>query len=410
MSSPSSTRKRAVVIGAGPGGLMAAERLASAGWAVDVYDRMPSMARKFLMAGRGGLNLTHSEPLETFLSRYGAGRERLEPAIRAFPPEAVIAWAEDLGVETFVGSSGRVFPKAMKASPLLRAWAKWLGDLGVQFQSRMRWLGWDAAGGLSFNGPDGLVAVPAADATVLALGGASWPRLGSDGAWVEILRARGIAVTGLTPSNCGYAVEWSDIFRQKFAGEPLKRLAVRLAGTPDGSAVKGEAVITEEGIEGGAIYALGSAIRSRLATGPARLTLDLKPGMSAEQLAAALAKSRKGDSLSNRLRKAAGLPAVAIGLLREAHGRELTADPALLAAAIKAVPVTVTAARPIERAISSAGGVSFDEVDEAFELKKCPGTHVVGEMLDWDAPTGGYLLQATFSSAVAAAAAAVAKG
>lgn len=407
MSSPLPIGKRAIVVGAGPGGLIAAEVLASAGWTVDVYDRMPSVARKFLMAGRGGLNLTHSEPLDTFLARYGTGRERLEPAIRAFAPDALVAWAASLGVETFVGSSGRVFPQAMKASPLLRAWLRRLGDLGVRFVPRMRWLGWGEAGGLIFDGPDGRVALPAADATILSLGGASWPRLGSDGSWVEILRARGIAVAELTPSNCGYAVGWSDIFRERFAGEPLKRLAVRLAGASEGSAVKGEAVITEEGIEGGAIYALGPVLRARLASGPVTLDLDLKPGMSADELAAALAKSRKGDSLSNRLRKAAGLPPVAIGLLREAHGRDLPADAALLAAAIKAVSVTVTAARPIERAISSAGGVSFDEVDDGFQLKRLPGTSVVGEMLDWDAPTGGYLLQATFSMAVAAAKAAI---
>ncbi len=408
MVSSSDSRRRAVVIGAGPAGLMAAEVLATAGWQVEVHDRMPSVGRKLLMAGRGGLNLTHSEPLDEVLARYSGGNvDRLKAAITAFPPAAVVAWAEGLGQETFVGSSGRIFPKAMKASPLLRAWLRRLDALGVRFQLRSRWLGFDPAGDLRFAGPEGETIVARPDATIIALGGASWPRLGSDAGWVGIFAELGAQIQPMRPANCGFAVDWSPVFREKFAGMPLKRVAVRLE--PDAAhpgavvAAKGEALVTSEGLEGGVIYELSSRIRDRLEHGPVTILIDQRPDIAAEALAARLASARKGDSLSNVLRKAAGLSPVAVGLLREAHGADLPKDPARLAALIKAVPVILTRVGAIERAISTAGGVDFAGLDDHFMLANRPGVFVAGEMLDWEAPTGGYLLQATFSTAVAAA-------
>lgn len=387
--------KQIAIIGAGPAGLMAAERLAGSGHVVTVWDRMPSPARKLLIAGRGGLNLTHSEPLDRFLDRYGPARPRLEPAVSAFPPEALRAWCEGLGQETFVGSSGRVFPRSFKASPLLRAWLARLDGLGVTLRPRREWLGWDESGALRFGAE-----TATADATLLALGGASWPRLGTDGGWAPILAARGIAVTPLRPANCGFLIPWSPIFAERAQGQPLKRIALSTAGR----SVRGEAVITARGIEGGAVYALSSALREAIvATGEAVLTVDLRPDHGAADLAARLGRLRGGQSMSSHLRKALNLDPTAIGLMREAAGTSLPADAAALAALIKAVPLRLTGMAPIERAISTAGGIALDEIDDRFMLKRLPGIFAAGEMLDWEAPTGGYLLQACFATAVAAA-------
>jgi len=358
------------IIGAGPAGLTAAEVLAQGGAQVRVIDHMASPARKFLMAGRGGLNLTHSEPLERFLDHYGAARPFLEPAIRAFPPEALIAWCNGLGIETFIGSSGRVFPKSMKASPLLRAWLKRLDGLGVGFDLKTEWSGDKNA-----------------DAMILALGGASWPRLGSDARWVEMLRRRGVAVNDFISANCGVTIAWSSHFMERFAGKPLKRIEIASGGRR----MRGEAVVTRNGLEGGAIYALGPQLRE---TG--RLVLDLRPDLTLDELEARLARPKGKASQSNFLRKAAGLSPVAIALLREA-GAPATA------AQTKSVALTVTGTDTLARAISSAGGLALSEVDGSFELKAWPRVYAVGEMLDWEAPTGGYLLQACFSTAVAAA-------
>ncbi|MEI7713852.1 MAG: TIGR03862 family flavoprotein [Rhodospirillales bacterium] len=383
------TAPAVAVIGAGPAGLMAAEVLAGTGLAVTVYERMPSVGRKFLMAGRGGLNLTHSEPLDRFLDRYADARPWLEPAIRAFPPEALVAWAEGLGQPMFEGSSGRMFPVAMKASPLLRAWLLRLEALGAVFQLRKRWTGWAADGALTFEN----AAPIRPDATILALGGGSWPRLGSDGGWMSLFPG---AVAPLRPSNCGFTVDWSPHFRSRFAGEPLKRIAVRFGDT----VVRGEAVATAEGIEGGAIYALSGPLRDAIdADGGATLLLDLRPDIDEPTLSERLNRPRGGQSVSTFLRKHAGLPPVAIGLVQEAL-HKAGGD---LAALVKALPIRLLAARPIARAISSAGGIRRDAVDADCMLHDRPGVFVAGEMLDWEAPTGGYLLQADFSTGVAAA-------
>ncbi len=398
MSLPSSP-PRVAVIGGGPAGLMAAEVLGQAGIAVTVYDQMPSLGRKFLMAGRGGLNLTHSEDFERFAQRYAEARPQLLPHLEAFRPEDLRAWCEGLGQETFVGSSGRVFPKAFKASPLLRAWLARLGQLGVTFRLRHRWQGWDAEGHLVFSGPDGKTVREKPAATVLALGGASWPRLGSDGTWTAALERRGIGVSPLRPSNMGFAVPWSDVMRARFAGEPLKRIAL----TFDGTTVRGEAVGTTDGIEGGAVYALSARLRDAIERdGHATLLVDLRPDLSTEALAKRLDAPRKGQSASTFLRKAAGLSPVGIALLRESSAT-LPGDARELARLIKAVSLTLTGVKSLERAISSAGGIGFGEVDEHLMLRRLPGTFVAGEMLDWEAPTGGYLLQATFATGAAAA-------
>jgi hypothetical protein len=394
-------RASVAVIGAGPAGLIAAETLAGAGVGVVLFDRMATTGRKFLMAGRGGLNLTHSEPLERFLTRYGKAAPVLAAAIEAFPPEALRAWCEGLGYPTFVGSSGRVFPATMKASPLLRAWRARLAGLGVRFELRRRWTGWDERGALLFAGPGEAAATLRPSATILALGGASWPRLGSDGGWATILRARGIAVAPLTPSNCGFVVGWSEHMRTRFAGTPLKRMAIAFGG----EAVRGEAMVTARGIEGGAVYALSAAIRDALAAGRAAVAeIDLRPDLALGEIARRLATPRKKQSLGNFLRKALGLAPVAIALLHETKGAApLPAEPEPLARRIKAVPLRLTAPFPIERAISSAGGIAFAELDDALMLKTLPGVFAAGEMLDWEAPTGGYLLQACFATGIRAA-------
>jgi uncharacterized flavoprotein (TIGR03862 family) len=398
----SSSSKQIAVIGAGPAGLMAAEVLAQGGAAVTVYDAMPSAGRKFLMAGRGGLNLTHSEELKTFLSRYREAAPFLDAAIRTFPPQKLRDWCEALGEETFVGSSGRVFPKAMKASPLLRAWLRRLDAQGVRFALRHRWTGWDGEGRLLFEHANGAHAIRA-DATVLALGGASWPRLGSDGTWTSILADKGVAITPLRPANCGFAVAWSNVFRDRFEGQPLKGIAL----TSGDRTVRGEAVITRDGIEGGAVYALSAELREAIArAGEATLQIALRPDLAANELIARLSAPRGKQSFSNILRKTLQLSPVAIGLLQEAaivSGRQLTAFSAdELARLVNAVPVKLAGTASINRAISTAGGIALNELDVDFMLKRLPGVFAAGEMLDWEAPTGGYLLQACFATGTAA--------
>lgn len=373
---------------------MAAEAAAQAGAAVTVYDHMPSPARKLLIAGRGGLNLTHSEPLDRFLDRYGAARAVLEPFIRAFPPEALVAWCEGLGQPTFVGSSGRVFPKAMKASPLLRAWLARLAALRVTLHPRHRWMGFAPDGALRFSTPHGEV-LSRPSATILALGGASWPKLGSDGAWPSLLP--GCAIAPLRPSNMGFTVAWSDHLRSRFAGEPLKRVALSFGGTT----IRGEAMITAQGIEGGAIYAFSAPLRDAIAAdGGATLRIDLRPDIAHDDLTRRLSGKAGAVSLSNHLRRAGGLPPIAIALVQEAlHGGAARDD---LAALVKALPVTLTGVAPIARAISSAGGLAWSELDDSLMLRRRPGLFACGEMLDWEAPTGGYLLQACFATGRAA--------
>ena len=388
---------RIAIIGAGPAGLAASECLARSGYRVTVYDHMASAGRKFLLAGRSGLNLTHSEAADRFRARYAEAAPWMAGALQAFPPEALRTWCEALGQPVFTGSSGRVFPVAMKASPLLRAWLHRLAELGVTFRFRNRWTGWDGVGRLCFTMHDGAFTTDA-DAVLLALGGASWPRMGSDGGWAPILRQRGIGINALRASNCGVVVPWSSLFRDRFEGQPVKRLAV----TVGGQTARGEAVITRAGLEGGVIYALSGPIRAALdADGSAALHLDLLPDSDMAKLAALTDGARRGRSLPNFLRQAAGLASVGIGLVQEALHAGATGQP--LSALIKGVPLTICATQPIERAISSAGGVMLDELDDRLMLRRLPGVFAAGEMLDWDAPTGGYLLQGCFSTGVLAA-------
>lgn len=379
------------IIGAGPAGLIAADVLSAAGQRVVVIERMPSVARKFLMAGRGGLNLTHSEDFARFVTRYGDAQPQLRPLIEALTPQDLIAWVEGLGQETFIGSSGRVFPRAMKASPLLRALLRRLSAQGVTLHTNTTWLGWNDNGALRFNGE---IQSLRPSATILALGGASWPKLGSNAAWVETLAARGVDIAPLQPANVGFNVAWSDYMRGRFAGQPLKTIAIRHGERE----VRGEAIITRYGIEGGAIYAHSAELRRHL---PTDITIDLRPALSAEAIAAKLVRAKANDTLSSTLRKTLGLPPVAVGLLYE-NGTPPRA-PAELAALIKAVPIRLQSAQGLERAISSAGGVKWSAVDESLQLRALPGVYVAGEMLDWEAPTGGYLLQASFATGVHAA-------
>ncbi len=376
------------IIGGGPAGLMAAEAAASRGVTVDLYDAMPSVGRKFLLAGRGGLNLTHSEPLDSFLGRYGPARAVLRPMVEALPPDAVRAWAAGLGIDTFVGSSGRIFPTEFKAAPLLRAWVRRLRDLGVRFHPRHRWLGWDGEA-LLFRDQNGRTLSVQPGATVLALGGASWPRLGSDGGWTALLAAQGVTIAPLKPANCGFDIAWPDRLKAGFAGVPLKTVDLHFAGR----SLRGEVMLTETGIEGGAIYALSAALRDAIEReGCARLILDLKPDLTVDAITERLRRPRGGASLATFLRKVLGLPPAAVQLLRGFAG-DIPA-----AAAIKALPLPLVAPRPIAEAISSAGGIVLTELDDRLMLRRRPGVFTAGEMLDWEAPTGGYLLQACLST------------
>lgn len=386
-----------LIVGAGPAGLFAAERLSAAGVRVTVAERMPSPARKFLMAGRGGLNLTHSEPLDAFRPRYAEAAPRVADWLDRLPPADLIAWAQGLGQPVFTGSSGRVFPRAMKASPLLRAWLARLADRGVTLNTRWTWTGLEGPAAL-FDTPGG-PRRETPDALVLAAGGASWPRLGADGGWRVLLEARGVAVAPFRPSNAGVDVAWSSVFADRFAGQPLKGVAL----SHGERTVRGEAMVARYGLEGGAVYALSADLRRALdRDGTTTLTVDLRPDLSIEALAARIARGKGKDSVSNQLRKAAGLSPVAVGLLREIPG-EIPAGPDKLARRIKAVRLTLTGLQGLDRAISSAGGVRLDQVDDDLMLKALPGVFATGEMLDWEAPTGGYLLQACFASGAVAA-------
>jgi uncharacterized flavoprotein (TIGR03862 family) len=383
----------AIVIGAGPAGLIAAETLAAAGLRVALHDHMPSVGRKLLMAGRGGLNLTHSEALSALLARYRPQAAPLLEAIHHFPPTALIAWCEGLGIPTFVGSSGRVFPIGLKASPLLRAWLRRLGNLGVTIRTRSRWLGWSESGGMLFSDSRG-DDVPTV--TILALGGASWPRLGSDGQWPSLLPKA--AVRPWAPSNMGVVVPWSDHFALRHEGTPLKRIAINFGAL----SARGEAIVTRTGLEGGAIYALSAPLRDALSeVGSATITLDLRPDLSTAEVMQRLASRPRADSMSTALRKAVSLTPTAIGLVQEAlRGAGAGRAPGAL---VKALPLRVTAVAPIARAISSAGGLSWSALDKHFMITSSPGVFACGEMLNWEAPTGGYLLQGCFSTGVAAA-------
>ena len=428
---PPPSQPRVIVIGGGPAGLMAAERLAAGGVQVDLFDAMPSVGRKFLLAGKGGLNLTHSEAPEAFAARYGARREVVGPMLHSFGPNALRAWAQGLGVSTFVGSSGRIFPSDLKAAPLLRAWLHRLRAAGVRFHMRHRWVGWEGGGGggaggvpaagqrLRFVAPAGELSVDA-EAVVLALGGGSWARLGSDGAWLPLLAQQGVAVAPLRPSNCGFDMGrssadghvqpgWTEHFRSRFAGHPVKNVAVSLQ-TPDGRtlAQAGEFVITETGVEGSLVYALSATLRDTIAmTGHATVHIDLQPGRSADFVHAEVARPRGSRSLATHLKSRLGIDGVRAALLHELLPREVLANAPRLAAAIKALPLTLRAARPIDEAISSAGGVLFEAMDEHLMLQARAGVFCAGEMLDWEAPTGGYLLTACFSTGAAAAAGAL---
>lgn len=397
------------VIGGGPAGLMAAEVLSASGAQVHLYDAMPSVGRKFLLAGRGGLNLTHSEPFDVFMSRFGERRAQLEPMLTQFGPQQVREWATGLGIETFVGTSGRVFPTDMKAAPLLRAWLQRLRAAGVRFHMRHRWLGagdgtFDAAA-LRFATPAGEVAVKA-DAVVLALGGASWARLGSDGAWAPWLQAQGVDIAPLLPANCGFdGSGWSEHFSSRFAGQPFKSVAISFTDSQGRRfARKGEFVATATGIEGSLIYAASALLRDEIAAqGSATLLLDLLPDRTAEQVLAAVKHPRGARSLSSHLKSRLGLEGIKAGVLHEALSREAMQDPAQLAATIKAVPLKLVATRPVDEAISTAGGVRFEALDAQLMASELPGVFAAGEMLDWEAPTGGYLLTASMASGAAAA-------
>jgi hypothetical protein len=399
----------ALVIGGGPGGLMAAEVLATAGVQVTVVEHMPSVGRKFLLAGRSGLNLTHSEPIDRMVSRYGVEQHRLDAALRSFDATALREWAAGLGEPTFIGTSGRVFPTALRATPLLRAWLGRLDALGVAIRTRTEWTGWSVDGGVILRSADGCTEVVHADVTVFALGGASWPRVGSDGGWVTHFRDAGVDVRPLRPANCGVLRAWSPEFRDRHAGEPVKNVALWV--DEPSSAARGDMVITATGLEGGPVYAVSAAARDAIERdGTAVLTVDLHPDLSVQQLADRLRRRRPKDSTSTTLKRTVGLSATAVALLRDVQPGALPRDPDALAEVLKVLPIALDGVAAIDRSISSAGGVALDEVDHTFMLVRRPGTYVVGEMLDWEAPTGGYLLQATFSTAVAAANGALQQG
>ncbi|MGP6427131.1 TIGR03862 family flavoprotein [Pseudomonas pharyngis] len=399
---PAALPAHVAIIGGGPAGLMAAEVLSQAGVRVDLYDGMPSVGRKFLLAGVGGMNITHSEAYPAFLSRYAERAPNIAPLLRAFDADALCQWIHELGIETFIGSSGRVFPTDMKAAPLLRAWLKRLRDSGVVIHTRHRWLGWDEKGALRIDSPEGEKTL-SPDATLLALGGGSWSRLGSDGAWMLPLEQRGVGLAPLQPSNCGFEVQaWSEVMVSKFAGAPLKNIAI---GLNDDVPRLGECVITATGIEGSLIYALSAPIREAINVhGAATIHIDLLPGRPVDKLQAALSKPRGSRSMAKHLHSQVGIDGVKAALLRELTDAATFADPALLARAIKALPLTLVKTRPLDEAISSAGGVTFEAMDERMMLKALPGVFCAGEMLDWEAPTGGYLLTACFASGRAAGA------
>ncbi len=394
---------RIAIIGGGPAGLMAAEIAAGSGLNAAIFEAKPSLGRKFLVAGKGGLNLTHSESQESFLSRYSDRQDQLKPFLDAFGPDELREWAQAIGFETFVGSSGRVFPVGMQAAPLLRAWIQRLERLGVRFFKNHRWSGWNAGGGLQFATKAGNLVVKA-EAVILAMGGASWPNLGSDGSWVSILADKGIDIIPLEPANCGFNVSWSDHLRTRFAGAPLKSVVLTF-NCPDGSEFKqrGEFVITEHGVEGSLIYAASKWIRETIhRDGNAEIFLDLAPDLSEVEMGKRLGKPRGSKTLSTHLQRQAGIKGVKSALLHEVTPPEIFRDPVALAGAIKRLPVRLLSPRPIDEAISTAGGVPFEELDGHLMLKKLPGVFCAGEMLDWEAPTGGYLLTASISTGRAA--------
>lgn len=395
--------QQVAIIGGGPAGLMAAEALCLAGIQVDVYDAMPSLGRKFLLAGIGGLNITHSESYDTFCTRYGDRQPQLQAWLDRLPPSALRSWVHGLGIDTFIGSSGRVFPTQMKAAPMLRAWLHRLRSAGVRLHVRHRWLGWNADGTLRLSNPRGEISIKP-QATVLALGGASWPQLGSDGAWVPWLQARGVEIAPLQSANCGFEVAWSSYLRDKFAGTPLKSVALTFTDAQGHSERRqGEMMISAHGVEGSLIYTFSQRLREYLNIhGSATFTLDLAPGRDAEKVLAEISKPRGSRSISSHLQSRLGIAGVKMALLREVLSKEQFADMATLAATIKSLPITVCATRPIAEAISTAGGLRFSSLDQNLMLRAIPGVFVAGEMIDWEAPTGGYLLTACFATGLCA--------
>jgi uncharacterized flavoprotein (TIGR03862 family) len=386
--------KSVAVIGGGPAGLMAAEVVSARGVKVDAYDSMPSVGRKFLMAGKSGLNITHSEPFERFVSRYGKHRAQIEPLLKNFGPDELRQWVHGLGIETFVGTSGRVFPMGMKASPLLRAWLKRLNDSGVTFHLRHKWTSWLPDASLKLETPEGEKVIKP-DAVLLALGGGSWSRLGSDGAWVPWLEQAGVQVEALKPSNCGFDVDWTPHFRERFDGHPIKSVVLSFGSFRQ----QGEFIVTREGVEGGLIYAASARIRDEIsARGKAIISLEMAPNRSLEWLIEKLSHPRGSRTMASHLEKRVGIKGVKAGLLREFVPKEEFAHAERLAHFIKNLPIPLMATRPLDEAISTAGGVTFESLDENLMIRSMPGVFCAGEMLDWEAPTGGYLLTACFAS------------